>query len=191
MATETGRGARAIYLNLYGHSGLWRVNSRGQFNVPPQPDRFASVDLDDVAASFRRVSKLLRGDDGRPEVALDVADFSTMLSSCGEGDVVYVDPPYLPDATSQFVGYAKGGKKEALALHQTLALDVLVAAQRGARVVVSNSPAARGVFEATLDGNVGFVVETVSSRRSIGVGKGEAVRRRQDEIIVTVERSSK
>lgn len=95
----------------------------------------------------------------------------------------------MPDETSQFVGYARGTKKEALTLHQLLALDVLAAAQRCARVVMSNSPAARGVFESVLDGNVGFTIDTVTTQRSIGVGKSSATKRTAEEIFVVVSES--
>lgn len=184
MATETGRGTRAIWLNLHAHGGLWRVNSKGLFNVPPQLDRFVSVDLDAVATKLRRISALIQ------HVNFSVADFSTTLGDCGDGDVVYCDPPYLPDETSQFVGYAKGTKKEALALHRNLASLAGAAAQRGARVVVSNSPAAREIFETELRARrgIGFTVDTVTAQRSIGVGKSAATKRRVDEILVVVDK---
>lgn len=177
------RATRMIYLNLYSHGGLFRTNAKGLFNVPPQPDRFTSVDLDAVAERLREASKALQGVDIR------CADFSTTLAQCGCQDVVYCDPDYLPDATSKFVGYTTRGKyADSLAKHQALALDVLAAVQRGARVVISNSPAAASIYRAVFDGQVAYTIDTVSASRSIGIGKGAAVKRRQDEILVTVSR---
>lgn len=176
------RGARMIYLNTYGHAGLWRVNSTGKHNVPPQPERFKQITPDTVAANLRVVSTLLQG------VDIAHADFSTTLSRCGQDDVVYCDPDYLPDNTSKFRAYTTSTETP-ITKHRRLAIDVAQAVQRGARAVISNSPAAQGIYDEVFPAaSVKHCVDMVSTQRSIGVGKGAAVKRRQDEILVTVSR---
>lgn len=175
--------ARAIWLNLHCHGGVWRTNARGLFNVPSQRDRFASVNLDTVAVQLREASKALQG------VSIVYQDFSATLSQCGAGDVVYADPDYLPDDTSKFRAYTTSSESP-MAKHECLAFAVCSAVQRGARVVISNSPAAAEIYRSLFvaDNGVQCVIDTVSTQRNIGVGKGEAVKRRQDEILVTVSR---
>lgn len=172
-------GARVIFLNLYGFNGLWRTNSDGRYNVPCDPARFAKVDMEAVIANLRAVSTLLRGVD----IVCD--DFTTTLSRCGEGDVIYVDSPYLPDSTSKFTSYSTSDSDWSKpAAHEKVAMCVLDAAQRGARVVVSNSKAALPIYDAVFDGRYPFSVDVVKARRSVSCrGDGRGV---VDEILVTV-----
>ena len=62
----------SIYLNRTGYNGLFRVNSRGAFNVPV--GRYARVTICD-AANLRRLSAALR----RPGLSLDVRRFEAAL----------------------------------------------------------------------------------------------------------------
>lgn len=93
------RAARVIYLNKTGFRGLWRVNKRGQFNVPygaydrplfnPTTMRAASEAL--------QVAGLVHG------------EFDELLSRCEPGDWVYLDPPYVPaGGYSDFKRYTSG-----------------------------------------------------------------------------------
>ncbi len=183
LMTPLMRGVRAIWLNLHCHSGLWRVNSRGQFNVPPQPDRFVSVKMDRVAVALRAASEQLQG------VEVEHEDFTSVLAECGEGDFIYCDPPYMPDDSSQFVGYVAGGfgkDEDGRDRHLQLAVCARDAALRGARLVISNSGAAAPLYRKVFDGVVDYDVEVLSVQRAIGVGKGDQVKRRQEEILVAV-----
>lgn len=79
------RAARFIYLNHTSFNGIYRVNLRGEYNVPygnrPSPN-FPSE------ASLEAVSARLKG------VSLASQDFEKSLSSVTEGDLVFLDPPY-------------------------------------------------------------------------------------------------
>ena len=93
------RASRFIYLNKTCYNGLYRVNSKGEFNVPlgsyKRPTIVAEV-------SLRKASGLLKGAD------IKVRRFSETVSSATEGDFVYFDPPYLPiSKTSSFTGYTR------------------------------------------------------------------------------------
>jgi len=97
--SSTERAARLIYLNRCGYNGLYRVNSRGEFNVPfgryRRPLICDEPRLRAAAAALRKVT-------------IECADFTTTLAKVGRRDFVYLDPPYVPlSATSSFTAYAK------------------------------------------------------------------------------------
>ncbi len=94
-----------IFLNRTCFNGLYRVNSKGEFNVPH--GRYTNpkiCDKDNLLA----VSKLLQ------KVDILCGDFSTTECYAGENTIFYLDPPYKPlSATSSFTSYAKEGFNDA------------------------------------------------------------------------------
>jgi DNA adenine methylase len=99
--SDIARGARLIYLNRTCFNGLWRVNSKGKFNVPF--GRYTNpriVDPDGLRAASKALAK----------AELRVADFADVTLGLGPGDFVYFDPPYVPlTKTASFTSYAKAG----------------------------------------------------------------------------------
>jgi DNA adenine methylase len=82
------RAAEFVYLNKTAWNGLYRVNAKGDFNVPygrPKTDNITD------AANVLACSEILR----RPGVDLTWGDFEPALSSVSRGDLVYLDPPYV------------------------------------------------------------------------------------------------
>jgi DNA adenine methylase len=160
------RAARFIYLNRTCYNGLYRVNRRGEFNVPfGRYDRPRIVDRENLLA----VATVLAGVDVR------LSDFETVLDECGERDLVYLDPPYHPlSRTSAFTSYTVNGFG---APEQTrLAHAFERAARRRAALILSNSnaPFVRELYEG-LDLDPAPVLETVSVSRPInsrGSGRG-------------------
>jgi DNA adenine methylase len=123
------KAARLIYLNKTCFNGLYRVNSKGQFNVPmgdyQNPCIFDKNTL-------LRASQLLQG------VHLRVMTFEKVLDFAEKGDFVYFDPPYIPlSKTSSFTQYFKGrfSVKEQKRLSEVFYLLDL----RGCFVMLSNS----------------------------------------------------
>jgi DNA adenine methylase len=162
--------AMLVYLNRTGYNGLFRLNARGAFNVPA--GRYASVRICD-AANLRRVSLALCA----PGVSIALRTFEAALEETGEGDFIYLDPPYAPvSGTSSFTSYTAAGfgPEQQRALQQR----VVALAERGAKVVLSNSVAPE--IEALYDRNpdawrAGLRVRTVQARRAInsrGSGRG-------------------
>jgi DNA adenine methylase Dam len=93
--------ARMIYLNKTCTNGLYRVNSKGQFNAA-----FGYYTNPGICNEprLRACSAALQG------VNVFAADFEVALEHAGAGNVVFMDPPYVPaSATSSFVGYTAGG----------------------------------------------------------------------------------
>ena len=125
--------AMLIYLNRTGYNGLFRLNSQGGFNVPPgRYDRPRIVDR----PLLETVSRILNA----PNLRLEHAAFDRVLDGAKNGDFVYFDPPYAPmSATSNFRGYTANGF--ASADQERLQRVVIVLAERGVQVLLSNSTA--------------------------------------------------
>ncbi len=146
------RAARFLYLNRTCFNGLYRVNARGQFNVPLgryenplifDPDRLIPA------------SRALQG------VRIEACDFSRWLDEARPGDFFYLDPPYVPvSRTANFTSYAKQGF--GLEDQQRLASFVRALVGRGCHVMLSNSdtPVVRELYE-------GLHIERVWARRAI------------------------
>jgi DNA adenine methylase len=123
------RAARMIYLNKTGYNGLYRVNRRGQFNVPFGRYK-APTYLD--AANLRAVSLALQA------VPIVCAPFASVLDRAQPGDLVYFDPPYVPlSSTARFTAYQAGGFSLDDQRHLRDLCRELT--RRGVSVLVSNS----------------------------------------------------
>lgn len=154
--------AMLIYLNRTGYNGLFRLNSRGAFNVPA--GRYTSVTICDED-NLLALAGALR----RPGLRLDVRGFDDALREAGAGDFVYLDPPYSPvSRTSQFTSYTAGGfgREEQTRLQQA----VVGLARRGASVLLSNSvaPDIRRLYAQSAEARAaGLVARMVAARRAI------------------------
>lgn len=177
MSTRLDRGARMIYLNLFAFNGLYRVNASGVFNAPCDKGRIVKLKQDDIFLMLRRVSVMLNQ---MGPLSPDIAnvDAITTLGQCSEGDVVYCDPPYVDTYTGYSVGGFDDGEQ------QKLTYAIADAVRRGARVLVSNSLAARQLYDTTLSSLPGYRVDVVSARRS-GSGKASG-RGVVEELLVSV-----
>jgi DNA adenine methylase len=143
-ADPAQQAAGFLWLNKHGFNGLVRYNKSGALNVPyGRPDQI-TFPLEQVKAFH---DKSQRAD-------FAVQDFRVTMADLGDGDVVYVDPPYSPlTETADFAGYTAGGFSAAD--HADLVTLCRQAAARGALVVLSehDTPAARARFEgATISG---------------------------------------
>lgn len=121
--------SRFIYLNRTCFNGMYRVNRRGEFNVPF--GRYSNPLICDEV-NLRRVSKALKN------VEIKHEDYKGVLKLAKKGDFVYFDPPYYPiNVTSSFTSYTKEGF---LDKEQTELRDVyLKLHKRGCYVMLSNS----------------------------------------------------
>jgi DNA adenine methylase len=125
------RAAEFIYLNRAGWNGLYRVNSRGEFNVPyGAPKTSAIVDADHL----RVCAKLLR----RARVRIEAADFDRALSGCERGDLAFLDPPYVTGHNNNgFIDYNE--RLFSWADQVRVAQTAVALANRGVKVMVTNA----------------------------------------------------
>ncbi len=95
------KASRIIALNKSCFNGLYRVNSKGHFNVP-----FGSYKNPKLSDAFnlRECSKALK------ETKIVLGSFDLIKQNVQQGDFVYLDPPYAPlNTTSSFTSYSKEG----------------------------------------------------------------------------------
>lgn len=125
------RAARFIYLNRAAWNGLYRVNANGQFNVPYGSPR-SPIILDEE--NFLSAAKQLAG----PNVRLATGDFEDAVADAGEGDLVFLDPPYATSKRREsFVDYNE--KLFTWGDQVRLAACAEHLRSRGARVIVTNA----------------------------------------------------
>lgn len=123
------RTAELIFLNRTCFNGLFRVNSRGWFNVPfgsyKNPRILDERTLSEASASLQNT-----------EIA--IGDFTTCEKFVDSHTFVYLDPPYRPlNRTSKFTGYSKGGFSDSDQVR--LAEFFRIIDSRGAKAMLSNS----------------------------------------------------
>lgn len=161
------RAARFIYLNRTCFNGLWRVNSRGEFNVPwgklKNPLIFDEQNILNCHVRLR-------------DATITNLDFSLALKTCKEGDFVYLDPPYIPlTPSSSFSKYAKGdfGLGNHLALAETIEKLTL----RGVRVLLSNSDTktTREIYGDVMNFQKIQVQRSISANSSSRISVGEII----------------
>lgn len=129
FADDIERAARVIYLNRTCFNGLWRVNSRGEFNVPF--GRYKRPRYYDPPRIYK-CSRQLSG------AIFRVQDFQKSLRQAREGSWVYCDPPYLPiSPTSCFTSYTANGFS--YDDYKRLFQAIYEAMDRGIRVCLSSS----------------------------------------------------
>ncbi|MEI2582991.1 DNA adenine methylase [Scytonema sp. PRP1] len=129
-STELKKAARLIYLNKTCFNGLYRENSKGEFNVPM--GRYKKPNICDLS-NLRLASVALQS------AEIERRGFEKVLSSASNSeDFVYFDPPYYPvSTTSNFTSYSRYAFNEN---EQYRLRDVFVElAQRGVQVMLSNS----------------------------------------------------
>lgn len=134
--------ARLIFLNKTCFNGLWRVNSKGKFNVPYGHHKNPSLyDL----ANLKECSRRLQG------AEITYLEFHEVVSSAKQYDLVYFDPPYIPlNLTSSFSQYSKNDF--GLDDQQKLAKTIENLTDRGVFVILSNSdtPQTREIFSSAV-----------------------------------------
>lgn len=89
------RAVRFMYLNRNCFNGIFRTNRSGQFNVPMGSKTGEYIPRRD----FINCARLLR------RAELLAGDFETTLGLVGEGDLVYLDPPYALTSRRLFTEY--------------------------------------------------------------------------------------
>lgn len=95
------KAARLIYLNKSCFNGLYRVNSKGYFNVPfGKKDKVNTYDIDNLKGINEYFLK--------NKIEITNLDFEDAVKNANTGDFIYFDPPYDPiDKKDSFTAYSK------------------------------------------------------------------------------------
>ena len=159
--------ARLIYLNKTCYNGLYRVNRKGEFNVPigsyENPDIVSAENIALCSVALQKAT-------------IRFQEFDTIEP--GSGDLVYFDPPYHPVNSTSFTNYTKlaFGDQE-----QERLRDFAMQLHRGGvHVMLSNSdtPLIRDLYRGPV-----WRIDSVKVPRNInskGDGRGAV-----DELVIT------
>lgn len=168
--TNVEKAARIMYMLRVNFNGLYRVNSKNQFNVPYGRYKNPKIVDTDLILS---ISQYLNHNN----VRILNGDFEKAIVDVDAGDFVYFDPPYIPlSETSSFTSYTHEGfsYEDQVRLRSTFKrLD-----EKGAYVMLSNSssPLVEELYKE-------FNIHYVSATRTNGAKSSS--RGKINEIIVT------
>jgi len=169
--SELDIASRFIFLNRTCFNGLYRVNSKGLFNVPF--GRYSNPLICDEE-NLKKVSKALQN------ILIKNQDYKEVLREAKKGDFIYFDPPYYPvSKTASFTSYTKEGF---LDKEQTELRDAFVELhRRGCLVMLSNSdtPFINKIYSGIKDVHV----SKVSAGRAIN--SDAAKRGKITEVLIT------
>ena len=174
--TDVQGAAIFMFLNKCGFNGLYRVNLKGEFNVPWGKKEYLKIfdenELDKCHVLLSEKVVIMNGD----YAITDVADELGRIEKC---DVIYyLDPPYKPVSdTSSFTSYTKDDFKDEDQERLKKFCDGIV--KRGGNFVLSNSKCG-DYFDKLYEG---YNIEIVNAKRninSIGSKRGNV-----EEIIIT------
>lgn len=156
-----------IWLNKHCFNGLYRVNSKGLFNVPyNNRSTGSSIDEENIKA----MARYLKG------VSITCMDFEEAIKNAGRGDFVYFDSPYLPESrTANFTSYAKGGFS--FEDHARLSRVFRELDGKGVKAMLSNND-----VEAVYELYRGYRIESFEVKRMIN---RDGSKRKGREVIVT------
>ena len=171
MSTRRGytKAARMIYLNRTCFNGIYRVNSKGKFNVPKGTSNTVLLETDD----FQRRSELLQS------ANILCQDFQITIDISEEGDLLFCDPPYYINENNGFIGYTErlfnwnDQVRLAEALHR--------AKNRGVKIIMTN--VSHKSIRELYDGIDGYCLEEVERYCSIS-GNAKS-RQKYKELIIT------
>ena len=161
--------ARTLFLNRTCYNGLYRVNKKGQFNVPY--GKYKNPKICDTEALYAASSALKKAE-------IICGDYSLVLEHYAQpGDFIFLDPPYLPISEySDFKRYTKEQFYEED--HVELAKEVIRLHEKGCHILLTNSnhPLVHQLYEQ-------YKIEVIQTKRHISC-HGDT--RKGEDVIVTI-----
>lgn len=167
--TDVTTAARMIYLNRTCFNGIYRVNRRGQFNVPIGTHNNVILATDQL----QQRSQIIQ------HAQLMCGDFEQVIDMALRDDFLFCDPPYaVLDNEQRFVGYTR----QTFDWNDQIRLSHAIerARQRGVKIIITNvnHPDVRGFYQ-----NNGYMLEEVTRYSSIsGMADG---RQQYSELIIS------
>lgn len=168
--SKSEAAARTIYLNKTCFNGLYRVNKKGQFNVPY--GKYKAPNYCDEEALYAAAAVLKRTE-------IVCGDYLTVLEKYARpGDFIFLDPPYLP--ISEYADFKRYTKEQFYEEdHVELAKEVFRLQELGCTVVLTNSnhPLVHELYAP-------FNIEVIQTKRYISCNGSK---RKGEDVIVTVQ----
>lgn len=129
---DVDRAARMIFLNRTCYNGLYRVNSKGQFNTPM--GRYRNPLICDET-NIKEIHEYL----SNPENHIEIMNgsYEEAIKKAKDGDAIYIDPPYDYEDDDGFTKYQMAGFS--FADFQKLKEKCDKAVDKGAFVIISNN----------------------------------------------------
>lgn len=169
IITGIRRAAAFIYLTKTCFNGVYRINKKGEFNVPygyyKDPEIYNKEEI-------MFASQLLNGVDIRRQ------DYTKVLQYVKKDDLIYLDPCYDPLKKTSFVHYTR----ERFSIHDRTKLYefIIRATRKGGRIILSNNNI-KDIEE--MYSKKGFNINYVEASRCVSVNpKG---RGRIKELLIT------
>lgn len=126
--TRAQRAARFIYLNRTGWNGLYRVNRKGEYNVPIGNRSTVILEDDD----FESVAQALKN------ARLYSGDFEKLINQAKKEDLLFVDPPYTVSHNNN--GFIKYNEKLfSWSDQERLSRALARAKDRGVKILATNA----------------------------------------------------
>ena len=129
---DVDRAARMIFLNRTCYNGLYRVNSKGQFNTPM--GRYRNPLICDET-NIKEIHEYLSNPDNHIEIMN--GSYEDAIKKAKDGDVIYIDPPYDYEDDDGFTKYQMSGFS--FEDFQKLKEKCDKAVNKGAFVIISNN----------------------------------------------------
>ena len=166
---EAEAAARTIFLNKTCFNGLYRVNKKGQFNVPYGKYKNPKICDED---GLRVASKALQKAD------IICGDYLLVLEHYAQaGDFIFLDPPYLP--ISEYADFKRYTKEQFYEEdHIELAKMVMTLHERGCHIILTNSnhPLVHELYAP-------FTIDVIQTKRHISCNGST---RKGEDVIVTI-----
>ena len=167
--TSDELAAGFIYLNKTNFNGLYRVNNKGEFNVPKGRTTSGSVTICDEKV-LKDCSDLLKN------VKLHSKSYEDALEDLNNDCFIYFDPPYLPQTDVSFTKYSKDGFS--VEDHKILSTHCKDLSEKGIKFMMSNAE-----NDYTYDIYGDFTIKPLTVYHSLGPDK--KTRKKAKECIIT------
>ncbi|WP_426461024.1 DNA adenine methylase [Mycoplasma hafezii] len=155
-----------IYINKKCYNGLFRVNSKGLFNVPFN-NKSSGASFD--AQNLMEISEFLK------DTTIFNGDFQKIFKLAEKDDFIFIDSPYVPLNATTFDSYTKDGFD--YESHKRLAKEFKKLDKRGCYLMLTNhdTPLIRELYQE-------YKIEPIQVRRAVN---SDGSNRKGTEVIIT------
>lgn len=174
---DVDRAARMIFLNRTCYNGLYRVNSKGEFNTPIGRYKNPLIcDKDNITEIHNYLSS------NENKIEIYSCSYEKSIQKAKEGDIVYIDPPYDYEDDDGFTKYQIEGFT--FKDFENLKKECDKAIENNAKIIISNNATKKviNLFENDPRYKIYYEKEIFTTLRNINC-KGDK-RRTGTEIII-------